>query len=165
MGLLGQWSMTYLDDTIKNAFRWNVTFLPRARVQTTAFGGTPVVAWKKTRHSKEAAAFLEFFTSVEMMTLFDEMGSYVPVRADMLEQKLTFQVRDDLMQVFHQQIKALPAHYVAFVARSYSSGLLNILGDEMGKMMREGQSPEETARNVEARGNTFIQQNPDVEVR
>lgn len=165
MAILGQWNITYLDDNIKQNFKWNVTFIPRSKTQTTSLGGTPVVGWKKTKYPKEVGAFFEFFTSQEMIKLFDEMANYVPVRSDMTEQKLTFQVRNDLMQTFHQQIKTLPQHYVAYVARSYSAGIGPIVLEETSKMMLQGQSPQDTAKNIDDRGNKFIQENPDVEVR
>ena len=165
MAILGQWNITYLDENIKDNFKWNVTFIPRDKTQTTSLGGTPVVGWAKTKHPQEVAGFFEYFTSVEKIKQFDEMANYVPVRSDMTEQTLNFQVRNDLMQVFHQQIKTLPLQYVAYVARSYSSGVGTIITEETSKMMLSGQSPEQTAKNIEERGNKFIQENPDVEVR
>jgi hypothetical protein len=37
--------------------------------------------------------------------------------------------------------------------------------EETSKMMLEGQSPEQTAKNIDDRGNKFIEENPDVEAR
>ena len=165
MAILGQWNITYLDENIKDSFKWDVTFIPRDKMQTTSLGGTPVVGWAKTKHPKEVAGFFEYFTSVDKIKQFDEMANYVPVRSDMTEQTLNFQVRSDLMQVFHQQIKTLPQQYVAYVARSYSSGIGTIITEESSKLMLSGQSPEQTAKNIEERGNKYIQENPDVEVR
>jgi hypothetical protein len=93
------------------------------------------------------------------------MANYVPVRADMADQKLDFQVRSDLMQTFKQQITTMPEHYAAYTARSYSSGVGAIITEESSKLMLSGQSAEDTAKNIETRGNQFIQENPDVESR
>jgi ABC-type glycerol-3-phosphate transport system substrate-binding protein len=111
------------------------------------------------------AAFFEYFTSIDKIKQFDEMANYVPVRADMADMALKFQVRDDLMQTFKQQITTLPAAFTAYVARSYSPGITPIITEETSKMMLEGQSPEQTAKNIDDRGNKFIQENPDVEAR
>jgi multiple sugar transport system substrate-binding protein len=165
MAILGQWNITYLDENIKDSFKWDVTFIPRDKVQTTSLGGTPIVGWKKTKHPREVAGFFEYFTSVDNIKLFDEMANYVPVRSDMTDMKLEFQVRNDLMQVFHQQIKTLPPQFVAYVARSYSSGIGTIISEETSKLMLEGQTPEQTAKNIEERGNQYIEENPDVEAR
>lgn len=165
MAILGQWNITYLDENIKDTFKWNVTYLPKAKMQTTSLGGTPVVGWAKTKHPKEVAAFFEYFTSIDKIKQFDEMANYVPVRADMADMALKFQVRDDLMQTFKQQITTLPAAFTAYVARSYSPGITPIITEETSKMMLEGQSPEQTAKNIDDRGNKFIQENPDVEAR
>lgn len=165
MAILGQWNITYLDDNIKDQFKWNVTFLPHAKMQTTSLGGTPVVGWAKTKYPKEVAAFFEFFTSVDKIKQFDEMANYVPVRADMADTTLKFQVRDDLMQVFKQQITTLPAQYTAYTARTYSPGIGPIITEESSKMMLEGQAPDVTAKNVDDRGNKFIQENPDLEAK
>jgi multiple sugar transport system substrate-binding protein len=165
MAHVGQWNITYLDENIKQNFKWHVTSTPRAKVQVTSLGGTPVVGWKKTKHPPEVAAFFEFFTSAEMVKLFDEMANYMPVRNDLLDKPLTFRTRSDLMQVFHQQIRTLPMHYVQFIGRSYSAGIGPIIREETTKMNLEGQSPEQTAKNVDERGNKFIQDNPDVEAK
>jgi len=165
MAILGQWNITYLDENIKDSFKWGVTFLPHDKMQTTSLGGTPIVGWAKTKYPKEVAAFFEFFTSVEKIKQFDEMANYVPVRADMADQTLNFQVRSDLMQTFKQQITTLPEQFTAYTARSYSSGIGAIITEESSKMMLNGQSPEDTAKNIETRGNQFIQENPDVETR
>jgi multiple sugar transport system substrate-binding protein len=163
MAILGQWNITYLDENIKDAFKWGVTFLPKDKVQTTSLGGTPIVGWTKTKYPKEVAAFFQYFTSVDKIKQFDEMANYVPVRSDMANTTLNFQVRNDLMQVFKQQITTLPAQYTAFVARSYSNGVGTIITEESSKMMLSGQSPEDTAANIEKRGNQYIAENPDVE--
>jgi multiple sugar transport system substrate-binding protein len=163
MAILGQWNITYLDDNIKDNFKWNVTFLPKDKMLTTSLGGTPIVGWAKTKYPKEVASFFQYFTSVEKIKQFDEMANYVPVRSDMASTPLNFQVRNDLMQVFKQQMPTLPEQYVAFVARSYSSGVSTIITEESSKLMLSGQSPEQTAKNIEERGNQFIAENPDVE--
>jgi len=165
MAILGQWNITYLDENIKNTFKWGVTFLPHAKTQVTSLGGTPIVGWAKTKYPKEVAAFFEYFTSVDKVKQFDEMANYVPVRADMSDMALKFQVRDDLMQTFKQQITTLPADYTAYVARSYSPGITPIIVEETSKMMLEGQAADVTAKNIDDRGNKFIQENPDVEAR
>jgi hypothetical protein len=95
--------------------------------------------------------------------LFDEMANYMPVRNDLLDQTLAFGTRNDLMQVFKQQIRTLPLDFVAYTARSYSSGIGPIITEETTKMNLQGQSPEDTAKNIDTRGNKFIQDNPDVE--
>jgi ABC-type glycerol-3-phosphate transport system substrate-binding protein len=154
-----------LDENIKDTFKWGVTFLPHAKTQVTSLGGTPIVGWAKTKYPKEVAAFFEYFTSVDKVKQFDEMANYVPVRTDMSDMTLKFQVRDDLMQTFKQQITTLPADYTAFVARSYSPGITPIIVEETSKMMLEGQAADVTAKNIEDRGNKFIQENPDVEAR
>jgi multiple sugar transport system substrate-binding protein len=165
MAILGQWNITYLDENIKDGFKWGVTFLPHDKMQTTSLGGTPIVGWAKTKYPKEVAAFFEYFTSVEKIKQFDEMANYVPVRSDMADVKVDFQVRSDLMQTFKQQITTMPEHYAAYTARSYSSGVGTIITEETSKLMLSGQSPEDTAKNIDDRGNQFITENPDVEAR
>jgi ABC-type glycerol-3-phosphate transport system substrate-binding protein len=165
MAILGQWNITYLDENIKDQFKWGVTFLPHAKIQVTSLGGTPIVGWAKTKYPKEVAAFFEFFTSVEKIKQFDEMANYVPVRSDMADTALKFQVRDDLMQTFKQQITTLPPAYPAFVARTFSPGISPIITEESTKMMLENQSPENTAKNIDDRGNEFIKENPDIEAK
>jgi multiple sugar transport system substrate-binding protein len=163
MAILGQWNITYLDENIKDSFKWNVTYLPKDKQLTTSLGGTPIVGWVKTKHPKEVSAFFQYFTSVEKIKQFDEMANYVPVRSDMANTTLNFQVRNDLMQTFKNQMPTLPEQFVAFVARSYSSGVSTIITEESSKLMLSGQSPEQTAKNIEERGNKYIAENPDVE--
>jgi multiple sugar transport system substrate-binding protein len=163
MAILGQWNITYLDENIKDSFKWNVTYLPKDKQLTTSLGGTPVVGWIKTQHPKEVAAFFQYFTSVDKIKQFDEMANYVPVRSDMASTTLNFQVRNDLMQTFKNQMPTLPEQFVAFVARSYSNGVSTIITEESSKLILSGQSPEDTAKNIETRGNQYIQDNPDVE--
>lgn len=163
MAILGQWNITYLDENIKDNFKWNVTYLPKDKMSTTSLGGTPIVGWIKTKYPKEVSAFFQYFTSVEKIKQFDEMANYVPVRSDMANTALNFQVRNDLMQTFKNQMPTLPEQFVAFVARSYSSGVNTIITEESSKLILSGQSPEDTAKNIESRGNQYISENPDVE--
>ena len=163
MAILGQWNITYLDENIKDSFKWNVTYLPKDKQLTTSLGGTPIVGWNKTKYPKEVAAFFQYFTSVDKIKQFDEMANYVPVRSDMNNTTLNFQVRNDLMQVFKNQMPTLPEQFVAYVARSYSSGVSTIINEETSKLILGGQSPEQTAKNIEDRGNQYISENPDVE--
>ena len=163
MAILGQWNITYLDENIKDSFKWNVTYLPKDKMSTTSLGGTPIVGWIKTKYPKEVSGFFQYFTSVEKVKQFDEMANYVPVRSDMANTTLNFQVRNDLMQTFKNQMPTLPEDFVAFVARSYSSGVNTIITEESSKLILSGQSPEDTAKNIETRGNQYISENPDVE--
>jgi multiple sugar transport system substrate-binding protein len=163
MAILGQWNITYLDENIKDSFKWNVTYLPKDKMSTTSLGGTPIVGWIKTKYPKEVSGFFQYFTSVEKVKQFDEMANYVPVRSDMANTTLNFQVRNDLMQTFKNQMPTLPEQFVAFVARSYSSGVNTIITEESSKLILSGQSPEDTAKNIETRGNQYISENPDVE--
>ena len=160
---VGEWNITYLDENIGDKFKWNVTFTPHDKIQVTSLGGTPIVGWKKTKYPQQVAQFFEFFTSSEQVKQFDEMANYMPVRNELLDQKINYRVRPDLMSIFQQQIKTLPADYVAFTARSYSAGIGTIILEETTKMNLSGQSVADTAKNIDSRGDKFIQDNPDVE--
>lgn len=164
MAIVGQWNITYLDEQIQDEFEWGVTYLPKDKVQATSLGGTPIVGSATTEHPREVAAFMEFFTSVEMLEMFDEMANYMPVRTDLAQSELEFEVRDDLMQVFKEQIVTLPQHYGEYVARTYSSGVSTIVTEEMTRMLFQDVSPEETAATMESRGNEYIEANPDPEL-
>ncbi|MGH7863222.1 MAG: ABC transporter substrate-binding protein, partial [Candidatus Dormibacteraceae bacterium] len=165
MGMLGLWNITYLDENIKDRFKWNVTFEPRDKVQSTSMGGTPIVAWGKTQHPDETTAFMSFFVSPEMMRMFDEMGNYLPTRLDLSKLHLNYHTRPDLVPTFQEQDQYLPVDYVSYVARSYSSGIGTIVNEETTKMTTQGQSPEVTAKNIETRGNKYIVENPDPEMK
>lgn len=163
MAILGQWNITYLDEQIRDQFEWGVTYLPHDQIQTTSLGGTPIVASATTEHPREVAAFMEFFTSAEMIKLFAESANYMPVRTDVADMDLTFQVRDDLMQVFKELIVTMPQTYGEFVSRTFSSGVTTIITEESSRLMFEDITPEESVATVESRGNEFIQANPDPE--
>jgi len=165
MGMLGLWNITYLDENIKDRFKWGVTYEPRDKVQSTSMGGTPIVGWAKTKHPEETAAFMSYFVSPEMMKMFDEMANYLPTRLDLSSQNLTYATRPDLVSTFQKQDAFLPLDYVSFVARSYSSGIGTIVNEETTKMTTQGQTPEQTAKNIETRGNKYIQENPDPEMK
>jgi ABC-type glycerol-3-phosphate transport system substrate-binding protein len=123
------------------------------------------VAWAKTKHPEETAAFMAFFDSPEMMRLFDERANYLPTLLELSSQHLNYQTRPDLVPTFQTQDSYLPKDYVAFVARSYSNGVGTIVNEETTKMVTQGQSPEVTAKNIETRGNKFIAENPDPEMK
>jgi multiple sugar transport system substrate-binding protein len=163
MGILGQWNITYLSDQIKNNFQWNVTFAPRDKVQSTSMGGTPIVIWAKTKYPDECVAFFEFFESPPMLRMFDEMANYLPVRLDLAAQKINYKTRPDLMAWFQEQIKTIPTAWADWVGLTYNNGVSTIINEETTKMISAGQSAEDTAKNIETRGNKFIADNPDVE--
>jgi hypothetical protein len=100
-----------------------------------------------------------------MMKMFDQMANYLPTRLDLSSQDLTYATRPDLVPTFQKQDAFLPQSYVAYVARSYSSGIGTIVNEETTKMTTQGQSPETTAKNIETRGNKYIQENPDPEMK
>lgn len=165
MALVGQWNITYLDEQIQDSFEWSVTFSPYDKVQTTSLGGTPIVGSATTEHPREVAAFMEFFTSVDMLRMFDQMANYMPVRTDLAQSDLVFEVRDDLMQVFKDQIVTMPQHYGEFISRTFSSGVNLVMTEELSRMIFEDISAEETAATMEERGNQYIQENPDPEAQ
>lgn len=165
MGMLGLWNITYLDENIKDRFKWNVTYEPRDKVQSTSMGGTPIVAWAKTKNPEETTAFMSFFVSPDMMKMFDQMANYLPTRLDLSSQNLTYATRPDLVPTFQKQDAYLPIDYVSYTARTYSSGIGTIINEETTKMTTQGQSPETTAANIQTRGNKYIQENPDPEMK
>lgn len=104
----GDFLMPSLDAAIGKKFEWGVTYLPRDQAAATDLGGNAFVVTDQAKNKDAAAEFAKFLVTKANMQYFCEKTTVLPVRTDLVDAKLDFAVRPDLMPVFQQQATTMP---------------------------------------------------------
>lgn len=115
--LAGNWMINPFQRKIGDAFEWRALNAPCGTAGCYAMpGGTAVVAFKRTKHPKEVAAFIEFLGSEKVQREISERfliltGAEVP--------NLAFQMKDEnarkSLEVFNANKASVPAGAVNFL--------------------------------------------------
>lgn len=108
----GDFLIPSLDATIKKKFEWGATFLPHDVGAATDLGGNAVVVTDQSKNKEVAAEFAKFLATKENMQLFCEQTGVLPVRNELVDAKLNFAARNDLMPIFQKQATTLPEKLV-----------------------------------------------------
>jgi multiple sugar transport system substrate-binding protein len=148
MSFAGNFLIPGIADGIKDKFDWQVTYQPRDRRAASDLGGNALVATKGTKDPDLAAKFLNFMASTESMKLFCEKSLELPTRQSLVEQKLDFAVRPDLMPVYVDTSTTLTADDVAQVTVPYFGQVNTLLQDQLELVFRGRQSVDQTLKNI-----------------
>ena len=115
--LAGNWMINPFQRKIGDAFEWRVINAPCGPVACSAMpGGTAIAAFKRTKHPKEVAAFIEFLGSEKVQREISEKfliltGAEVP--------NMVFQTSDEnarlSLDVFNANKIQVPSEAVAFL--------------------------------------------------
>src|SRR5262249_20850119 len=109
MLLNGNWQIPFLNEQMTR-FKWGVTYMPRDAAMASDLGGNCVAVSKDSKNPEVAADFLKFMASEENMREFIIAGQFLPVRKSLMQEKIAFKVRPELMPVFVQQATTIPEH-------------------------------------------------------
>lgn len=151
----GSFLVPSLDESIADSFEWGVTYLPRDSDAATELGGNAVVVPQGAPNTQVAAEFAKFLVTAESMQLFCERTGALPVRPDLVEADLAYEVRPDLMPVFVEQATTLPEHLVAVSTSPGFTGINQALIDNMDQYLSD---PSSSTDDVVARLTADIEQ-------
>jgi ABC-type glycerol-3-phosphate transport system substrate-binding protein len=143
----GDFLVPSLDSTVKK-FEWGVMPLPKDQAAATDLGGTAVVVTSQSKNQALAAKFAAFLGSSAQMKRFCETTGTLPVRNDLVSANLDFAARPDVMPIFQQQVKTLPADLVKSVTVPKFTQINTAFTDEIEQLTARGQSIETTIANM-----------------
>ncbi|MEU9635836.1 ABC transporter substrate-binding protein [Streptomyces tendae] len=127
---------------------YGVTYQPRDRVAATDLGGNAIVATRTTERPELAADFLKFMAGEEAMRKFCEACVALPTRKSLLQSRLDYSTRADLMPVFADQATTLTPAMTAEVAAPFFGRVNAALQDELEAAFVSGQSAEASLKNI-----------------
>ena len=155
MMLNGNWQIPFLEKQATK-FRWGVTYLPRDKAAADDLGGTCVAVSRDCDEPEAAADFLKFLTDEANMRDFVNAAQFLPVRQSLVDGGVQYALRPDEMKVFVEQTKTVPEHMVSTVIMPTWGKFNPRLADELDLAFTSGQSPEETAANIEGYVNDIL---------
>jgi len=131
----GDFLIPSLEDTIGKKFEWGVTYLMRDQAAATDLGGNAVVVTDGAKNPEVATEFAKFLVTAENMRYFCEQSTVLPVRNDLVDAKLGFAVRPDLMPVFQQQATTMPPELVRAATSRAFAGINQALVDNLDQYL------------------------------
>ena len=154
MMLNGNWQIPFVQQQMKG--RWGVTYLPRDVAMADDLGGTCVAISRDCKAPEIAADFLKFLVNEENMRDFVDAAQFIPVRKTLVETGVTYALRPDEMKVFTKMSTTISDQLVNTVVLPNWGKFNPRLADELDLCFTSGQSPEETAKNIEAHVQTIL---------
>lgn len=127
----GDFLIPSLQAAIKKKFEWGVTYLMRDRGPATDLGGNAIVVTDQAKNKDAAAEFAKFLVTRDNMKFFCEQATVLPVRTDLVDAKLTYAVRPDLMPVFQKQATTMPPGLVKAATSASFAGINQALIDNL----------------------------------
>ncbi len=149
MMLNGNWQIPFVNQQMTK-FKWGVTYLPRDVAMADDLGGTCMAISRDSKNPDIAADFLKFLVNAENMRDYVSAAQFLPVRKSLVEGGIQYALRPDEMKVFVEQTKTIPEHLVSTVVLPTWGKFNPKLADELDLAFTSGQSPEQTAKNIEA---------------
>ena len=148
MSFAGNFLLPGIDEGIKKKFDWEVTYQPKDVRASSDLGGNALVATKDSKNSDLAAEFLAFMVEPKNMRLFCEKSLELPTRRSLVDEKLDFAVRPDLMPVYVDQSTTLTTEDVAQVTVPYFGQVNTLLQNQLELAFRGRQSTDETLQKI-----------------
>ncbi len=140
----GDFLIPSLDAAIGKKFDYGVTYLMRDVGAATDLGGNAIVVTEQAKNKDVAAEFAKFLVTKDNMAYFCEQATVLPVRTDLVDAKLNYAVRPDLMPVFQKQATTMPPELVKVATSASFSGLNQALVDNMDQYLSDPNSSTDT---------------------
>jgi multiple sugar transport system substrate-binding protein len=148
MMLNGNWQIPFVEQQMKS--KWGVTYLPRDVAMADDLGGTCVAVSRDCKVPEAAAGFLKFLVNDENMRDYVNKAQGLPVRKSLVGKDIGYALRPKEMGVFVEQTKTIPEHLVSTVIHPNWGKFSPKMTDELDLAFTSGQTPELTAKNIEA---------------
>jgi ABC-type glycerol-3-phosphate transport system substrate-binding protein len=138
-------------------FEYGATYLPQDASMSTDLGGNAIVATQQTEKPELAAKFLEFLAGQKNMKSFCEATNLLPTREDLVEQKLDYKIRPDIMPVFVDQSTTITSAYTRAVTVPDFTQVNNAFVDQLESFIVDDQSPGATLGNIDKEATDVIE--------
>lgn len=141
----GDFLIPSIEAAVGTKFEWGATYLPHDKAAATDLGGNAIVVTSQAKNMDVAAEFAKFLVTKENMQYFCEKTTVLPVRKDLVDAKLNYAVRPELMPVFQKQATTLPAGLVKTSTIAAFPGINQALVDNMDQFLSD---PSATVNSV-----------------
>jgi multiple sugar transport system substrate-binding protein len=148
MAYVGDFLLPGLDDGIKSKFEWKATYQPKDVRASTDLGGNALVATQQSKNPELAAEFLKFMVDAPNMQAFCEEAIELPTLQSLVDAKLNFATRPDLMPYFVQQATTMTPDDVSQVAQPAAGEMNTVLMNELEQCFISGQSVDDTLQKI-----------------
>jgi multiple sugar transport system substrate-binding protein len=129
-------------------FDYQATFQPRDVRASSDLGGNALVATAESSKPDLAGAFLTYMVEEDNMARWCARTTELPTLQSLVGADIEYDVRPDLMPVFVEQATTLTEEDVEQVTVPTFSQINTVLLDELELAFLDGQSAEETLRNI-----------------
>lgn len=131
----GDFLIPSLQENIGKKFEWGATYLMKDVAAATDLGGNAVVVTDGAKNPEVAAEFAKFLVTKENMQTFCEQTTVLPVRTDLVDAKLDYADRPDLLPIFQQQATTLPDQLVRSSTSRSFAGINQALVDNLDQYL------------------------------
>ncbi|HHV63023.1 MAG TPA: sugar ABC transporter substrate-binding protein [Firmicutes bacterium] len=132
----GTWMAEWLKDQIGDKFKWGTTFVPKGPAGfSTALGGCLNVISPQSKHPKEAAKFLEWLNTDEVMERFCQLG-FIPTSVP-LAKRISYKdpTINGVMKAALQQYAQIPPIVVTQYKQKNYAGMVQVFIETIGPAM------------------------------
>lgn len=144
MAFAGSFLIPEINRNVKTKFEYAAMPQPRDVAASTDLGGNAIVAAKDGPNTEAAAKFLDFCVREDQMKNFCEANGVLPTLKSLVDSKLDFTIRPDLMEPFVLQANTLAADQVKQVTVPQFGKLNAALQQELEKAFLGGRSAADT---------------------
>lgn len=150
MSYVGDFLLPGIDAGVKNAFEWKATYQPKNLRASSDLGGNALVATNGTKNPELAAEFLNFMVKPENMKLFCEQAVELPTLNSLVDVKLNYVTRPDLMPYFVDQATTMAPSDVEQVCVPFFGKVNTLMMNELELCFLSGQSIDTTLSHIAA---------------
>jgi multiple sugar transport system substrate-binding protein len=148
MSFVGDFLLPGIDAGVKSKFEWKAIPQPKDVRASTDLGGNALVATQQSANPDLAAAFLRFMVEPDNMSAFCAEAVELPTLQSLVDEKLDYATRPDLMPLFAQQATTMTADDVAQVTVPWFAQINAALLEQLEACFVSGQSVDDTLNNL-----------------
>ncbi|WP_413305773.1 sugar ABC transporter substrate-binding protein [Bacillus sp. 1P10SD] len=142
-------------DTDIKDFDYGVTYMPKKEVTATKLGGSNIVAFKNTKHPKEAVKLMKYLTSTDVMADFAAKQGVIPTTKS-AQEKVDYGPISEGMKVITTEVNSVPDFAVKDFSIPEYLGYKSVLTSELQTVILGEKSPEKAAKDIESQINTSV---------
>lgn len=148
----GSWNINTYNTNVKN-FEWQAVRMPKGEINSSVPGGKFIASFKGAPHEKEALEAMQVFADKEHTAMYCRDTFNLSSRIDT---NINYPSNNADFEVFLEELKITPP----FTASEWKNTNLNkaatYIKEQVVEVLRGEVTPEQAARNVDERGNTYF---------
>ena len=147
----GSWHCSYMEENMPG--NWGITYMPVVEGKTSSdIGGNALFGYAGTKYPKATAIVIDYITNEENMREFCEVGNFIPVRSNLLEEGLNFKQFSEPMKVLCEIVSTIDPKMAEDETSVPFQQINEIFNEEMDPIAIDGSvSAEEAAQRIQDR--------------